>query len=369
MNHTRPVTAVALLATTFLIAPPAEAQIRRSGPAPDNAPANPVAPPAAVPAPAAPAPDASIARPANGMVMSGKVENGTTAETPAGPSLGWPPKLPPFLSLEVMLGSRANQNVRTDYAAFKDTSYSVPVTNQTVTIPDIAKPELANQEASGASLNSLKAELSFLFFSAGVEAAGFRQAPATFQSTSVPSTLLAAPAPLLSQGYTGFYGKALGFRAGYRRETYRGVPGVDAGKDVALNEFLVGYGLGLGIGPVSAGLDILGGVAPLTVADGAATASTIVPAEAEAALGLTLWGIKFKAGQRFRLTGYGSDFGSAFGSLLGGALPGGLNPSAVLTGSAPDVIRSEAVNRAKTIQDTFRSTIETGPFIEAGVSF
>ena len=362
----------ALVAATVCVASPAQAQIRRSAPAPDAV----MPPPPAVPAPQAPMATPASASTAtsaggNGMVMSGRVESAprSTEEQGGGLNLGWPPKLPPFFSLEVMAGSRMNQNVSTTYTTFQDTTYTVPVVNTGVTVPNIADPKIATQAGSGASMNSLKAEMSFLVFSGGLEAAGMRQNPGSFQAASVSSSLLAAPSPLLSQGYTGFYGKALGLRAGYRRETYRGVPGVDANKDVSLNEFLVGYGLGLGIGPISAGVDLLGGMAPLSVADGAATASTIVPAEGEAAVGLTLYGVKIKAGQRFRLTGYGSDFSGAFSSLLGSALPAGLNLTNALNGSAPAAIQADAVAKAKTIQDTFRATVESGPFIEAGVSF
>lgn len=370
MTMTRPLGTVALLAASFLVATPAEAQIRRSSPSPSGTPAE---SPAAVPAPAAPAvaPSQPAAPGTDGLVMSGKVAKESAEEAPAsgGLNLGWPPKLPPFFWLEVMAGTRNQQNVSNAFPSFEDTSYTVPVVNSQITVPNLQAPKLASQASSGASLNTLKAELGFLIFSGGLEAAGMRQAPGNFQASSVNSTLLAAPAPLLSQGYTGFYGKALGLRAGYRRETYRGLPGVAADKDVSLNEFLVGYGLGLGLGPVSAGVDLLGGIAPLTVADGAASAATLVPAEAEAALGLTLYGVKVKFGQRFRLTGYGSDFGAAFGSLLGSALPPGLDLNSALNGSAPAAVQADAVAKAKTIQNTFRATVESGPFIEAGVSF
>jgi hypothetical protein len=373
VNITRPIGTVALLAASFVIAAPAHAQIRRSRPAPaNNTPAMPAPP--AVPAPAAPeaAPAKAPGGTTDGLVMSGKVAKETADEAPAsgGVNLGWPPKLPSSFWMEVMAGSRYQQNVSNNFLSFEDTSFSVPVTNEVVTIPNLQSPKLASQASSGASLNALKAELGFWIFSAGLEAAGMRTVPGNAQAASVASSLLSAPSPLLSQGYTGFYGKALGLRAGYRRETYRGIPGLAPDKDVSLNEFLVGYGLGLGLGPVSAGLDLLGGIAPLTAADGAAAAATLAPAEAEAALGFTLYGIKVKFGQRFRLTGYGTDFGSAFGSLLGSALPASLNPASVLNGSAPtDIIQSDAVAKAKTLQDTFRASVESGPFFEAGVSF
>ncbi|MEB3236525.1 MAG: hypothetical protein VKO64_02725 [Candidatus Sericytochromatia bacterium] len=369
MTMTRPLGTVALLAASFLIATPAQAQIRRSSPAPSGTPAE---SPVAVPAPAAPAatPAKSAAPGTDGLVMSGKVARESAEEAPAsgGLNLGWPPKLPPFFWLEVMAGTRNQQNVENKFPSFENASFTVPGLNTSITAPNIRDPKLATQISSGASLNTLKAELGFLIFSGGLEAAGMRVAPTNFGASSVASSL-PVPGPLLSQGYTGFYGKALGLRAGYRRETYRGLPGVPADKDVSLNEFLVGYGLGLGLGPVSGGVDLLGGIAPLTVADGAASAATLVPAEAEVALGLTLYGVKVKFGQRLRLTGYGSDFGAAFGSLLSAGLPGTVDPTSILNGSVPANVKADLEAKAITLQDSFRVTFESGPFIEAGVSF
>lgn len=256
----------------------------------------------------------------------------------------WPPQLPPYLSVEAMAGPRFGQTA-TLFPAFPGAGS-----------PDLGNPRVGNLTGEGGSFGGHAAawlRIPLLAPSLSIDF-NFRGPAAQSQFTSSPQNDAVDPggiSEVLPTRTLGIHGQILGFGLGYRHLGFgNGLPGLPG--DRSANMLANKIGLGIPLGPVEAAAGGTWGFGWVT--DGGT--AMVLPADGEAHLGLTVWGLKVAVGVRGEFLAYGGDFM---------ALLKAFNPASLVT-TSPDVSASAA---AKQAQDLGRVSYTWGPYVQAGVSF
>jgi len=274
------------------------------------------------------------------------------ADFPANISQYWPPQLPPFVEVEGTMGPRWGQTT-TMFPAFP----SLAGTSE----PDLANPRLASLAGQGGSFGGqVRAALKIplLAPSVGLDFT-FRdnaKGPFTFTGGAENDAIRPTEAipDVLPTRSLGMYGSILGLGAGYRNLAFASLPGLKGERSA--NLAVSTLGLGIGLGPVEAALTGLSGFG--WVADTAG--AVVIPGEAEAHLGLTVWGIKAKLGVRGEALAYGGDIPSLLNVLV---------PNRLLDfvfESKPD---AKDTDKAKLVRDLARLSYTWGPYLQVGVAF
>lgn len=257
----------------------------------------------------------------------------------------WPPQMPPYLAIEVMAGPRFGQTT-TLFPAFPGAAS-----------PDLGNPRIGILAGEGGSFGghaAAKLRIPILAPSLSVDF-NFRGPARQTRFSSSPMNDAAQPggiSEVLPTRSLGIHGQILGLGLGYRHLGFgNGLPGL-AG-DRSANMLANKIGLGIPLGPVEAATSGTWGFG--WVADGGT--AVVLPADGEAHLGLTVWGLKLEVGVRGEFLAFGGDLGSLFKafnvSRLAEGLPGGLSASAA----------------AKQAQEMGRLSYTWGPYVQAGVSF
>ncbi len=265
----------------------------------------------------------------------------------------WPPHLPPFVEVEGTLGPRWGQTT-TLFPAFPALSGS--------TDPDLGAARMGRLAGEGGSFGgNLRAglEIPLLAPSVGIDF-NFRDgAKAPFSFSSTPENDAAKPsetvADVLPTRSLGISGSILGLGVGYRSLAFgNGLPGLKGERSA--NMAVSSLGLGIGLGPVEAAANALSGFG--WVAD--SEAAVVVPGEAEAHLGVTIWGIKTTLGVRAEALAFGGNLSSLLAVL------GPSNLVGIIDDTEPD---AKDTDKAKLVRNLARLSYTWGPYLQVGVSF
>jgi hypothetical protein len=194
--------------------------------------------------------------------------------------------------------------------------------------------------------------------SAGIDF-NFRDAakgPFTFSSSPDNDAVKPAEAvfDVLPTRALGIYGSILGLGVGYRSLGFAGLPGLKGERSA--NLAVSTLGLGIGLGPVEAALNGLSGFG--WVAD--SEAAVVIPGEAEAHLGITVWGIKTQLGVRAEALAYGGELSSLFNVLF---------PGQLVTIADEKQPGAKEADKARAVRDLARLSYTWGPYLQVGVSF
>ncbi|MBI6545996.1 MAG: hypothetical protein HY692_04320 [Cyanobacteria bacterium NC_groundwater_1444_Ag_S-0.65um_54_12] len=264
----------------------------------------------------------------------------------------WPPKMPPLLGIEVIIGQNWGKTT-TFFPAFPNKTLSVGGISQT--LPDLENPKLVSQAGNGKNSGGqaeLQLRVPFLSPALGVEFAWADQPSDVVVDAG--DTTASQVNDILPTRQLGVYGKLLGLKIGLRNETFASLPGMTG--EVSANTMIGGYSMGLGLGPVEAAANLEAGIGQLP----GTTGSVIVPGKASVHLGLAVFGLKVVAGFRAQATAYGSD-------------PGALTKLFSLSELVKNVDltnpTAEAQAKANQIQNLARLSLLWGPFVQAGLAF
>ncbi len=283
-------------------------------------------------------------------VVEERTQSGGSASGGSGPSLeflkNWPPQMPPYVALEAIVGPRFGQTT-TLFPAFPGAAS-----------PDLSKPRLGNLTGDGGSFGGhalVSLRIPILAPSLGVDF-NFRGAakdPLAFSSS--PSTDGINPGGItevLPTRTLGIHGQLLGFGLGYRSLAFaNGLPGLPGERSA--NLITNNFGLGIPLGPVEAAGGGTWGFGWVTDSGTA----VVLPADGEAHLGLSVWGLKLAVGVRGELLAFGGDLGSLLKAF---------NPTSLASGVSPDLSAGAA---AQQVQALGRFSYTWGPYVQAGVAF
>lgn len=282
-------------------------------------------------------------------VVEERSQEGSSAPTGSAPALeflkNWPPRMPPYVSVEALIGPRFGQTT-TLFPAFPGAAS-----------PDLGSPRVGNLTGDGGSFGGYaKANLRIplLAPAIGVDF-NFRGASRNQVFTSPPSSDAVNPggiSEVLPTRTLGIHGQILGFGLGYRSLGFaNGLPGL--GGERSANMIANNIGLGIPLGPVEAVCSGTWGFG--WVADGGT--AMVLPADGEAHLGLSVWGLKLAVGVQGEMLAYGGNLGALFSSF---------NPTSLTSGALQDVSSTVA---AQEIQKLGRMSYTWGPYVQAGISF
>ena len=264
----------------------------------------------------------------------------------------WPPRLPEYVAVELVMGPRWGQTA-TVFPTFPAVSGG--------TSPDLSQPRSGTLTGEGGSFGGVLAgELRIPFIAPRVAVdwnfRGAAKAPFSFSSRPGTGGINPGTVPeVLPTRALGFYASALGLGVGYRNLTFAdGLPGLTGERSA--NLAVSRYGLGIDLGPVEAEGSIVSGFG--WVADG--PTAVVIPGEGEAHLGVTIWGIKAVVGVR----GEGLAFGGNLTSLTQVLNPTNLTDLA----EAANTVASDD-KKAELARNLARMSYTWGPYFEAGVAF
>lgn len=281
--------------------------------------------------------------------------------------MDWPPRLPPLMAVQAVVGPRFGSG-NTYFPAFPQTTIA------NVTGPDLTKPTLASESRSADAFGGhaeLDLKIPALSPSIGVNfefLGGPSASNPEILSDSTATTLSVASSSdtvgdVLPARTLGIYGSLLGVTLGYQNLSWWTQPGQSSalpdsnlGANPSANVVMVMYDLKIPVGPVEGMARIAVGGGPVSGSSSAQTKDIVSPQQAKLGLALTLYSIRLEAGVREESLVFASDPSQLF-SLF--------NLSSLTSGS-PGQSDSQI---AATAQSVARFSYTWGPFVQAGVSF
>ncbi|MBU6427634.1 MAG: hypothetical protein KGR26_01360 [Cyanobacteria bacterium REEB65] len=284
------------------------------------------------------------------------VATASISQVPAGSGfhLDWPPKLPPLLSVEAVVGPRFGKGY-TIYPAFA--SQQVGAT----TITNLSQPILGSESRDAGAFGGeakLDVAVPFVAPELGVNF-DFLGGSATAQTLDSGNTANNTVTDVLPSRSLGVFAKVFGLMLEYRNLNWsQGLPDASLGTSPSGNVGMLAYDLDIPMGPIEAEANL--GLGAGRVASDISTASAMVaPVDGKVSLALKLYGIKIEAGVRAEALAFGSDFGKVLSAFNLNSLTQHVTQSPSQT---TDQVRDQ-------IQSTARASYAWGPFVQAGIAF